>query len=317
MRGGTHPTAPGGDDVPAPGDHGERILVGPLSLDRYVEHDLWLPGGGALNMAWHWASDGVPFTLLSRIGDDAPAVFLDFLARHGIPHDPAALVVPGPSSSIDIRIRPDLQPFMDNFLDGAWAGFRCTPTEEARVAAASHLHAVMVEPVIAEVARLHAAGALARPVVSADFLGFRHYTVDRFAATMTGVDLGFVGWPGGLDDPGVRGLRDVAHDLGRVVVVTFGAQGVRVFDGRPGGGDALVAVDAVPVAGTTVGCGDAFIAGFLAAWWATGDLMTAVARGKVAGARATAWRRPLPDEAYGPAAVEALVAADAAAGAGR
>lgn len=314
MSGGAVTGATAGPDTSSAG--GERILVGPLSLDRYVEHGFWLPGGGALNMAWHWAQDGVPFALLSRIGDDAPGVFLDFLARHRVPHDPNALVVPGPSSSIDIRIRADLQPFMDNFIDGAWAGFRCTPSEEAAIAAAAHVHAVMVEPVIAEVERLFGDGVLARPFVSADFLGFRHYTVERFAATMAQVDLGFVGWPGGLHDPAVGALRDVAHDLGRVVVVTFGAQGVRVFDGRPGGGDAQVEVTAVPVVGTTVGCGDAFIAGFLAAWWATGDLLVAVERGKVAGARATAWRRPLPDEAYGPAAVAALRTADAAAGAG-
>ena len=61
-------------------------------------------------------------------------------------------------------------------------------------------------------------------------------------------------------------LREVAHALGRLIVVTFGAQGVWAFDGRPGGEDAFVPVVAVPVRGTTVGCGDAFVAGFLAAW---------------------------------------------------
>ncbi len=84
---------------------------------------------------------------------------------------------------------------------------------------------------------------------------------------MADVDIGFVGWPGGLDDDVVHGIRAVAHDLGRLVVVTFGAHGVRVFDGRPDGdGDRFVPVEAVPVRGTTLGCGDAFIAGFLEAW---------------------------------------------------
>ena len=134
------------------------------------------------------------------------------------------------------------------------------------------------------------------------------------SGTMADVDVGFVGWPGGTRDDEVRGLRAVAHDFGKLVVVTFGAQGVRVFDGRRGGGgDRFVPVDAVPVTGTTLGCGDAFIAGFLEAWRASGDAVAAVERGKVLGAEATAWRRPLPDAAYGPEAEAALAAADAAA----
>jgi pfkB family carbohydrate kinase. len=48
-----------------------------------------------------------------------------------------------------------------------------------------------------------------------------------------------------------------------------------------------------------VGCGDAFIAAFLATLWHGADLIEAVEAGKMAGAAATAWRRPLPDGAYG------------------
>ena len=67
------------------------------------------------------------------------------------------------------------------------------------------------------------------------------------------------------------------------------------------------------VRGTTLGCGDAFIAGFLESWRSTRDVAGAVDRGKALGAEATAWRRPLPDEAYGPEAALALRAADEAA----
>ena len=115
----------------------------------------------------------------------------------------------------------------------------------------------------------------------------------------------------------MRGLRTIAHDQRKLVVVTFGAQGVRVFDGRPdGGGDRFIPIVAVPVRGTTLGCGDAFIAGFIEAWRTTRDVVAAVQRGKVLGAEATAWRRPLPDEAYGPEAEVALAAADEAAATG-
>ena len=125
------------------------------------------------------------------------------------------------------------------------------------------------------------------------------------------MDVGFVGWPGSPDDPDVAGIRAVAHDLGRLIVVTFGSQGVQAFDGRPGGGgDTFVPVTPVPVLGTTVGCGDAFIAGFLGEWRRTRNVGRAIEAGKVPGAEATAWRRPLPDAAYGDAAAAALRRAD-------
>jgi fructoselysine 6-kinase len=298
---------------PAGRDDRPQVLLGALSLDIYLGRDLVLPGGGTLNMAWQWRRSGVPFRLLSRVGEDRPDVFRAFLDRHGIPSEPG-LVAPGASASIDIVIQPDLQPFMDHFVEGVWATFRLTRDEEARLADARGVHLVLVEGAIRELRRQALAGHMADVEVTADFLGFRHYTVERFADTMTDVDVGFVGWPGGLDDADVHGIRGVTHDLGRLTIVTFGAQGVRVFDGRPdGGGDRFVPVDAVPVAGTTLGCGDAFIAGFLEAWRTSRDVVAAIERGKALGAEATAWRRPLPDAAYGAEAAEALRAADAAA----
>ncbi len=287
-------------------------LLGPLSLDVYLGRDLVLPGGGVLNMAWQWQRAGVPFRLLSRVGDDRPEVFRAFLLHHGIPMEPS-VVAPGPSASIDIVIRPDLQPFMDHFVEGVWETFRLTPSEEALLAGSRGLHLVLVEGAIRELRRLAAAGLTRDLEVSADFLSFRHFTLQRFAGTMTDVDIGFVGWPGGTRDDDLRGLRAIAHDHRKLVVVTFGAQGVRVFDGRPGGIDRFVPVEAVPVEGTTLGCGDAFIAGFLEAWRASRDVVAAVERGKLLGGEATAWRRPLPDDAYGSEAEAALAAADAAA----
>ena len=288
-------------------------LLGPLSLDIYVGRDLVLPGGGALNMAWHWRRDGdVPFELFTRVGDDRPEVFRGFLGRHAIPHTPE-LVAPGRSSSIDILIQPDLQPYMDHFVEGVWTDYALLPAELERVRAAGRLHLVLVEGAIRELDRRAADGSLAGVAISADFLGFRHYTPDRFAATMRTVQVGFVGWPGVPGDAGVQALRDVAHRLGRLVVVTFGEQGVWVFDGRAAGEDAFLPVVAVPVTGTTVGCGDAFVAGFLRAWRDQPDVRRAVEAGAARGAEATAWRRPLPDEAYGEAAGDALARADEAA----
>ena len=71
---------------------------GRSACDIYLGRDLILPGGGVLNMAWHWRQAGLPFHLLTRIGDDRPEVFLDFLDRHGIPYSAGSIVGAGPSA---------------------------------------------------------------------------------------------------------------------------------------------------------------------------------------------------------------------------
>ena len=279
--------------------------MGTISLDHYlagsdvVPGGDVLPGGGVLNMAWHWRQLGRPFQVLTRAGREDGAPIERFLARHGIETvAPRAIEAPGRSATIDIEIRPDRQPWMDNFVPGVWADYRLTPSEREALARASRLHAVLVEGAIAELARLAADGALGGIAVSADFLGFRHYTLERLAETMGHVDLGFIGWPGDEADPTVDGMREVAFDLERVVVVTLGARAVRVFDGRATRGDRRFPVEPVEVRGTTLGCGDAFIAWYLDELWRSRDHAAAVARGMMGGAAATAWPRPLPDAAY-------------------
>jgi sugar/nucleoside kinase (ribokinase family) len=277
----------------------ETLLVGALSLDRYVPDGPVLPGGGALNVAWHWRTLDVPFELITRVGDREAHIFLGILARHGIETDPAAIVARGPSASIDIAVLPDREIWMDDYIEGVCADLRFTTDEERALLGARRLHAILVEGVITEIDRLGRAGQLEHVEVTADFLSFRHYTVERFADTMRSVDLAIVGWPGDPSDATVDGLRRVASDQGKRLVVTFGSRGVLIVDGTAGW-ERSIDVRPVPVMGTTVGCGDAFIAYLLAAWWRTGDLEAAVEHGKVGGALPTAWVRPLPDEAYGP-----------------
>jgi len=279
------------------------LLLGTISLDHYLSSGEVLPGGGVLNIAWHWRRLGRGFELLTRIGAVDGGPIKAFLDRHGV-HTVSRveLAAPGVSSAIDIQILPDRQPHMDNFVSGVWEDYGLMARERDSLRSAKHLHVVLVEGAIAELARLAADGALAGIAVSADFLGFRHYTVERLAETMRDVDLGFIGWPGAENDPTVAGMREVAFDLGRVLVVTMGARSVLVFDGRPSTPaeerESRYPVQAVEVGGTTLGCGDAFIAWFLDELWRGNDLAAAVARGMIGGAQATAWSRPLPDDAY-------------------
>ena len=273
------------------------ILFGTVSRDRYLESGRTLPGGGVLNMAYHWAAAGKEFLLQTRIGSSDQDLFVEFLQRNGIPHLPASLVAPGESSSIDIRIGADRQPQMDNYVDGVWEVVHCTTEELASLATATHWHTVLVEGAIDELERLSSSGHLEHVMVSADFLGFRHYTPERFRETLVHIDLAFIGWPGAREDASLAEVRRLVLDARKVAVVTLGAQGVLVVDGEKQT-ETFYPTVAVPVAGSTIGCGDAFIAAFLMAHQAGASLSESVAAGQAAGAAATAWSLPLPDEAY-------------------
>ncbi len=267
-------------------------------MDIYKENGRILPGGGCLNMAYHWRQLGFPHLFLTRIGTDGAQVFRDFFQRHQIAYLPESLVGNGRTPAIDIAFLPDRQIYMDNFVEGVLADFQLTPAEEGVVAQAERVHTVLVDSLMREVHRLAERGVWERPFLSADFLDFRHFTLERFAKMMPLVDLGFIGWPKESDDPLLPQLRQIVFDLGKLLVVTLGSRGVLVWDGRIQPQELFFNVEAIPVQGSTVGCGDAFIAYFLAEFWRSGDLNAAVAQGKLGGARATEWKRPLPEKAY-------------------
>lgn len=273
-------------------------LVGPLSLDRYVDRGDELPGGGALNMAYHWSQRGIRAEMISRIGTDRAEPFVAFLERHGIAHTPS-LIQPGPACTVDVRFADDRQPMMDNFVEGVLADIELTDDEVSAIVDGTPAHFVLVDVFDRALHRI----AVDRPVgtarLSGDFLSFRHFTVDRFRASMRHLEVGFVGWPGSPDDTVVSELARCTAELGNVLVITFGADGIRVVDARDDiVSDRWFEVTAVPVRGTTVGCGDAFIAAFLDRWYRSGDVTTSVAAGSELGAAATAWEGPLPDVAY-------------------
>ena len=275
-------------------------LVGPLSGDRYLDTYEVLPGGGVLNMAYHWSQASMDFEVISRVAAGDRLMFENFGRRHSIEFTPD-LVAAGDPCTIDVRFGPDRQPVMDNFVAGVLDDFTLTPAEIERVTDGTPTHLVLVDVVDHEIRRLTDQHRLDGVVLTADFLSFRHFTTQRFEATFALLQVGFIGWPGAPSDPILSVLSDIAANLGGVLVVTFGASGVTVVDGRSAKRrDTWFGVDAREVTGTTIGCGDAFIAAFLAEWIRHDDIDAAVRAGCDLGAAATEWRRPLPDAAYGP-----------------
>jgi fructoselysine 6-kinase len=277
------------------------VVFGPIMADRYVNTRLMYPGGGALNVAYHLQMRGLEPFLLSRVGNDAAgARLLAFLRAHGIAHDARCITTEGATSSIDITMQADRQPAMDNFIEGVWDGFRLSESEEHVASCAARLHTVMVGAVPAELERIGELGQLRDAFVSADFLSFRRYPIERFANALRHIDLAFIGWPGDANDETVRAIRTVAFKMAKIVVITMGERPTRVFDGRGTAAEHVVPVEALPVSGTTVGCGDAFIAAFLASCWSGGSLLHATAKGHAGGGSATLTEHALPDEAYEP-----------------
>ena len=285
-----------GDDLARPA----LQLVGPASIDRYIDEGIELPGGGALNMAYHWRSAGHPVTLLSRVARGRSAAFDHFVTKHGIAVTESWHAA-GDPCSIDIRIADDRQPAMDRFVEGVLGEFRLASDEVDAIVNPTPTHFVLVD-VVDDALHAIAGG---RPTEAStarwtgDFLSFRHMTGERFSATMAYLELGIVGWPGNPDDKEIMDLAARAADLGRTLIVTFGSKGVLTVDSR--GADRIdrwFDVEARPVTGTTIGCGDAFAAAALSSWFRSGDLSAAVDAGRKLGGDATEWVRPLPDNAY-------------------
>ena len=85
-----------------------------------------------------------------------------------------------------------------------------------------------------------------------------------------------------------------------MVVLTLGDRGIQVFDSLTTGQlqSHFFAVDKIEVQENTNGCGDAFIAYFLAKYWRSRNLEQAITHGKIGGMEATRWKFALPDWAY-------------------
>jgi sugar/nucleoside kinase (ribokinase family) len=273
-----------------------NVLWGVVCLDHYTASDELLPGCGILHNAYHLQQLGAAPHLLTRLGAVDADTATHFLTAHQIALATADLLAPGVCARIEIAVDATGAARVYDFTPGVWAEYRLSAGEEQTLAAAQHLHVVLTAPVIAEFMRLGAQGSFAGALVSVDFLALRDFDEDSFAAALRYVDVAFVGWQGAVDDPALRRLAAAAATTGTLAIFTLGERGVLLCE--PGAPPRLEPVDAVPVRGSTNGCGDAFISYFLAAYWRYRDLTRALAQGKLGGALATTWRYALPDAAY-------------------
>lgn len=273
-----------------------NVLWGVVCLDHYTASDELLPGCGILHNAYHLQQLGAAPHLLTRLGAADAETVTRFLTAHQIAVLDEGLLAPGKCARIEIAVDAAGAARVFGFTPGVWADYRLSAVVEETLAAAQHLHVVLTAPVIGEFMRLGAQGRFAGALVSVDFLALRDFDEGSFAAALRYVDVAFAGWQGEINDPALQRLVDAASAAGTLAIFTLGERGVLLCErGSP---PRLEAVQAVPISGSTNGCGDAFISYFLAEYWRSRDLRQALDQGKLGGARATTWRYALPDEAY-------------------
>src|SRR4051812_22966617 len=239
-------------------------MTGPLAVGSDTPASVsYRPGGAGANVAAWLAVCGAPVTLVARAGDDdAGRGAVAKLRGHGVEVAGVAFVPDRATGTCVVLVAPDGERTM---LPDAGANAALSPTDLADVfAGGAHLHLAGYALLRDGPPREAALEALRRARASGMTISLdpssaaplRAFGPERFVDLAGPVDL-------------LLPNRDEAAVLGslasraREVVVTLGADGAVWTDGARQ--VAAPAVAAGPVADST-GAGDAFAAGFLAAW---------------------------------------------------
>ena len=248
------------------------------------------PGGAGANVAAWLAVCGVPVALVARAGDDdAGRGAVERLRGHGV--DVAAVAFdPGVATGMCVvLVAPDGERSM---LPDAGANAALSPDDVPAFAPEGHLHLAGYTLLRDGAPRAAALEALRRARASGMTISLdpssaaplERFGAARFLELAGTVDLLL---PNRDEAVVLSGSTDpvALTRHAREVVVTLGADGARWSDGA-----ATVAAPAAaagPV-GDTTGAGDAFTAGFLAAWLdgAAPDAALAAGNGLAAGALA-------------------------------
>jgi sugar/nucleoside kinase (ribokinase family) len=252
-----------------------------LGEERFAREVSVVPGGGGFITAAHLASLGAPVALLSRIGLDplshaiAPGLAASGVDLRWLERAPDA----GPQPTV-VMVQGGERAFLSHR-----AGTACPATLRMALAdpAVRHLH-IAEFATLAEIPELVASAKLAGLTVSLDPSWDDAWIRDPdLVRRATGTD---VFLPNAAEARAIADCEDLdqaGRRLARhfsVVVIKDGAQGARLYQ-RELSLD-LPAPQGGPVLDTT-GAGDAFNAGFLAAWLAGRSPARALAEGIACG----------------------------------
>jgi sugar/nucleoside kinase (ribokinase family) len=261
-------------------------LHGPLQLASDTGADVSSYGGGsAANVAAWLAGSGVPTTWVGRVGDDvAGRVLVEDLRRGGVVVR-AAVDGDRPSACVVVLVTSDGERTM---LADRGASGLLQPGDIAPdvFAPGSHLH-LSGYPLLHEPSRAAARTALelagaARMTVSVDASSaapLRAIGAAEFLRWIAGVDLVLANRDEAVvlvgDGPAEQLSARLASTCRAAVVVKDGAGGAWWSNGTA----SAHAVAEPAIAVDTTGAGDAFAAGFLAAWLRHDEPTSALAAG--------------------------------------
>jgi ribokinase len=251
------------------------------------------PGGAGANVAAWLAVAGVPVALVARAGDDAAGrTAVDRLRGHGVDVAGVVLDRERPTGACVVLVAPDGERSMLPDA-GANAGLAPADLPAGAFAAGAHLHLAGYtllrdgpprEAGLEALRRARAAG-MTISLDPSSAAPIERLGPERFLELAGHPDLLVPNADEAAALTGEADARAAARALtvhAREVVVTLGSGGARWTDGR-------VVLEAPAHAGAaedTTGAGDAFAAGFLAAWLDGVPAGAALAAGNALAARA-------------------------------
>lgn len=260
------------------------------ALTAHLPEGVQASGGSAANTCAVAAALGAKVAFLGRVADDAlGAAFRRDIAAAGVHYPTPPLAGGAPTARCLIAVTPDGQRTMNTFL-GACVDFGPEAVDEALVAeaAVTYLEGYLFDPPAAQeafrkaAAAAHAAGRKVALSLSDSFCVERHH--EDFRALVAGhVDILFANEAEIRALTGCARVEDAAEAVREAVeiaVLTRGEEGSLVVAGAR---HHDVAAEPATVVDTT-GAGDAYAAGFLAAYAAGRGLEECARLGGIAAA---------------------------------
>jgi fructoselysine 6-kinase len=246
--------------------------VGDNCIDRYLPLRRSTVGGNAVNVAVHLARAGIGAAYFGAVGDDADGRrVLAALHDNRVDGAPVRVLPDAVTGYTDITFGPGGERIIGHEELGACAAYRPSVDEAAMLARMRHVH----------IGWLDDGGALKQALTAAGTDVSQDLSVTSPAAgrTPTGLAVAFASAGATLAEGEALAARLLAEGA-RTAVVTCGAAG-----SVAAGGGEIVRMDVRPVEVVdTLGAGDTFIAGFLAARLRGAGLAACLAAGRDAAA---------------------------------
>jgi fructoselysine 6-kinase len=246
--------------------------VGDNCIDRYLPLRRSTVGGNAVNVAVHLARGGIGAAYFGAVGDDADGRrVLVALRDNHVDATHVRILPDAVTGYTDITFGPGGERIIGHEELGACAAYRPTADEVAALARMRHVH----------IGWLDDGGALKRALAASGTNVSQDLSVTSPATgrTPAGLAVAFASAGVSLAEGEALAARLLAEGA-RTAVVTCGAAGSVAATGTE-----IARMDVRPVdVIDTLGAGDTFIAGFLAARLRGAELSTCLAAGRDAAA---------------------------------